>query len=105
MCLHKDCIPKGALKNEHQPTMPCSQCGIWYLKFIHVQIVAALSETISLAYISKLAVLTAPTALMSWLHRGERFVIFLSAKAYVDLIEKVMKIFMAVLTLTAIFLC
>lgn len=83
--------------------MPCSLSGIWYLKFIHKRIVADLSEISSLAYISKLAVLTAPIALMSQLHRGESFLTFLSANACVDLLEKVMKIFMAVLTLTAIF--
>lgn len=67
-------------------------------KFIHIRI-SALSESIILAYISKRAVVTAARALMNLLHRGE---FFLSAKAYVDLIEEVMKIFMAVLTLTAI---
>lgn len=85
--------------------MPCSLGGIWCFKFIHKRIEADLSEIISLAYISKLAVLTAPTALMGRLHRGERFLIFLSANACVDLIKKVMKVFMEVLSLTAIFLC
>lgn len=57
----------------------------------------------SLAYISKLAVLTASTALLSQLRKGETFVILLSAKAYEDLLENVMKIFVKFLTLTAFF--
>lgn len=57
----------------------------------------------SLAYISKLAVLTASTALLSQLRKGERFVILLSAKVYEDLLENVMKRFVKFLTLTAFF--
>lgn len=76
----------GSTTNEHQPKrqMPCPLSRILYLKLIHIRTVAALSESVSLAFISKLVVLTAPTALMSRLHRGEGFLIFLSANAYVE---------------------